>query len=203
MYLFSRAILSSSRSGGLGTIDYSPILALPVLPNILAEWTSLIPLVSHLASYQQDHQIVGMTSLAARIDVSLFPRLGVLDGYRRLLSRGPDFLDRVSTIDQVCLYVWDVNWGSAFPCANGSASQMITRYALRGLNPEGIDMPDSVPGRAEDRRSEKPITGALGSAQSSSAQSPDTRTLSTADLQMKKARFYAQHMALSAFLMSI
>lgn len=193
MYLFSRTVSSTSRSGGLGTIDYSPVLSLPVLPNILAEWTSLIPLVSHLASYQQDHQIVGITSLATRIDVGLFPRLGVLNEHRRLLSGGPDFLDRVSTIDKVCLCVWDVNWGSTFPCANGSASQMITRYALRGLNPEGIDMPDCVPERAQNQEPGKPKTSAVRPSRSFSAQTPGPGALLTADLQMKKARFYIQH----------
>ena len=85
------------------------LFSLPIPPNIMAEWTALIPLVAHLASYRHDHQLAGEAALSGRLNVSLFPRLGVLDGIARLLAGGPDFLDRVSTLDEVNRHVWDVN----------------------------------------------------------------------------------------------
>ena len=133
-----------SRTSGLGTIIYNPFLSLPIPPNIVAEWTSLIPLVAHLASYRHDHQLAGEAALSGRLNVSLFPRLGVLDGIARLLAGGPDFLDRVSTMGEVSHQVWDVNWGSAFPCANGAASSIITAYALSHADWTCVRMPEHV-----------------------------------------------------------
>lgn len=135
---------SSSRSSGLGTITYNPLFSLPTPPNIVAEWTALIPLVAHLASYRHDHQLAGEAALSGRLNVSLFPRLGVLDGIARLLAGGPDFLDRVSTLGEVNRHVWDVNWGSSFPCANGAASSIITTYALGCADSTSVRMPEHV-----------------------------------------------------------
>lgn len=135
---------ASGRTSGLGTISYDPFLSLPTPPNIVAEWTSLIPLVAHLASNRHDHQLAGEAALSGRLNVSLFPRLGVLDGIARLLARGPDFLDRVSTMGEVSHQVWDVNWGSAFPCANGAASSIITAYALSRADWNCVRMPEHV-----------------------------------------------------------
>lgn len=140
---------SSSRNSGLGTIAYNSFLSLPIPPNIVAEWTSLIPLVAHLASYRHDHQLAGEAALSGRLNVSLFPRLGVLDGIARLLARGPDFLDRVSTLSEVSNHVWDVNWGSAFPCANGAASSIITAYALSCADQKSVRMPEHVTAMSE------------------------------------------------------
>ena len=119
-------ISSSNKSSRLGTITYNPYFSLPIPPNIVSEWTALIPLVAHLASYRHNHQLVGEAALSGRLNVSLFPRLGVLDRIARLLAGGPDFLDRVSILGEVNWYVWDVNWGSFFPYANGIASSIIT-----------------------------------------------------------------------------
>lgn len=140
---------SSSRTGGLGAIAYNAFLSLPIPPNIVAEWTSLIPLVAHLASYRHDHQLAGEAALSGRLNVSLFPRLGVLNGIARLLARGPDFLDRVSTLSEVSNHVWDVNWGSAFPCANGAASSIITAYALSRADQKSVRMPEHVTAMSE------------------------------------------------------
>lgn len=136
---------SSARTSGLGTINYNPFLYLPIPPNIVVEWTSLVPLVTHLASYRHDHQLAGEAALCGRLNVSLFPRLGVLDGIARLLAGGPDFLDRISTISEVSHYVWDVNWGSSFPCANGAASSIITSYALSRAECKSVRMPECGP----------------------------------------------------------
>lgn len=134
----------SGRTSGLGTIAFDPFLPLPIPPNIVAEWTSLIPLVAHLASNRHDHQLAGEAALSGRLNVSLFPRLGVLDGIARLLAGGPEFLDRVSTMGEVSHHVWDVNWGSAFPCANGAASSIVTAYALSLTNCKSISMDENV-----------------------------------------------------------
>lgn len=150
---------SSSKSGRLGTITYDPFFSLPIPPNIVAEWTALIPLVAHLASYRHDHQLAGEAALSGRLNVSLFPRLGVLDGIARLLAGGPDFLDRVSTLGEVNRHVWDVNWGSSFPCANGAASSIITEYALGCKDSPTVGMPEHVAAIPRIQDSEQSANG--------------------------------------------
>ena len=149
---------SPGRTNGLGTIAYNPFLSLPTIPpNIVVEWTSLIPLVAHLASYRHDHQLAGEAALSGRLNASLFPRLGVLDGIARLLTGGADFLDRVSTLSEVSNHVWDVNWGSAFPCANGAASSFITAYALSHADNKRVRMPEPVTAMSEVQDHKKTV----------------------------------------------
>lgn len=153
------AISLSNKSSRLGTITYNPFFSLPIPPNIVSEWTALIPLVAHLASYRHNHQLVGEAALSGRLNVSLFPRLGVLDGIARLLAGGPDFLDRVSTLGEVSRHVWDVNWGSSFPCANGAASSIITAYALGCADSTSIRMPEHVATTSKIQDPEKSTNG--------------------------------------------
>lgn len=150
---------SNSRSNGPGTINYNAFFSLPIPPSIVAEWTALIPLVAHLASYRHDHQLAGEAALSGRLNVSLFPRLGVLDGIARLLAGGPDFLDRVSTLGEVSRHVWDVNWGSSFPCANGAASSIITAYALGCAGSTTIRMPEHVAATSKTQDPEQSANG--------------------------------------------
>jgi hypothetical protein len=49
------------------------------------------------------------------------------------MSGNADFLDRACAISEVRRTVWDANWGSVFPCANGSASDILTQEAVRGI----------------------------------------------------------------------
>lgn len=150
---------SNFRSGRPGTITYNPFFSLPIPPSIVAEWTALIPLVAHLASYRHDHQLAGEAALSGRLNVSLFPRLGVLDGIARLLAGEPDFLDRVSTLGEVSRHVWDVNWGSSFPCANGAASSIITAYALGCAGSTTIRMPEHVAAMSKTEDAEQSANG--------------------------------------------
>lgn len=164
---------ASARNSGRGTITYDPFLSLPIPPSIVAEWTSLIPLVAYLASYRHDHQLAGEAALSGRLNVSLFPRLGVLDGIARLLARGPDFLDRVSAMGEVSHQVWDVNWGSAFPCANGAASSIITAYALSRVDWNYVRMPEHVSIFFKPPKSEKTVDATPGSSSVCEAEGPD------------------------------
>lgn len=108
-------------------------------------------------------------------------------GYTRLLNGGPDFLDRVSTIGEVSFWVWDVNRGSTFPCANGSASQMITSYALRGSKSKFIEMPESAPEVIQEQ-----TPGKL-KPYSARVQNSVRGDLAKAELHTKKARIDAFH----------
>ena len=87
--------------------------------------------------------MVGELVLEGHLTIGLFPKLGYLDGLRRLLQGGADFLDRANGNSASTYKVWDVNWGSVFTRANGSAISMITNYALRKQNP-ATHMPDNV-----------------------------------------------------------
>ncbi|KAL9637021.1 MAG: hypothetical protein Q9204_002027 [Flavoplaca sp. TL-2023a] len=129
--------------GDLGTLGVRPFLSISGLPAILTEWSALLPLVSHLANYDDDHRIIGKLALEGHLTVGLFPKLGYLDGLRRLLQYGPAFLDRANANSASTYKVWDVNWGSMFNRANGSAISLITEYALRKQR-KAIDMPEDV-----------------------------------------------------------
>ena len=130
----------SASFGALGLKAYLPIFD---IPPIITEWSALFPLVSHLANYDEDHRMVGQLALEGHLTVGLFPRLGYLDGLRRILQDGADFLDRANANSGSTYRVWDVNWGSVFTRANGSAISIITEYALRKHRQPTL-MPDEV-----------------------------------------------------------
>lgn len=136
-------LYTSGGPANLGTLGVNLRLTLARLPSIVAEWAALIPLLCHLASRHHDHQFIGEAALTGRVHISLFPRLGVLRGIAELLEEGPEFLDRASSTGGRRSDVWDVNWGSVFPCANGAASAMVAEYALRGTR-HAIRIPDRI-----------------------------------------------------------
>ncbi|KUI55414.1 hypothetical protein VP1G_02848 [Cytospora mali] len=109
--------------------------------SVIFEWAALLPLAVYLASSRFSHQLVGQTALTRTICVGLFPRLGVLSSIANFLQNGPDFLDRASSVSELRRTVWDVKWGSVFPCANGAASAMLGSYVLRHIKPEDIPEP--------------------------------------------------------------
>jgi hypothetical protein len=117
-----------AKPGSTGAIAF---FQFPPLPSIVAEWAALIPLVVHLASFQDEYHMIGEAALNCRLSTGLFPRLGYLNGIARLLRGGPAFLDRVSSTGTLSSIVWDVSWGSVFPCANGAARDLLTAYASR------------------------------------------------------------------------
>lgn len=127
----------------LGTLGFRPYLSISKIPAIITEWSALFPLVSHLANYGEDDRLVGELALEGHLTVELFPKLGYLDGLRRLLQLGPEFLDRANANSASTYKVWDVNWGSVFTRANGSAISIITEYALR-KQPRVVQMPEEI-----------------------------------------------------------
>lgn len=123
-------VIPSQRPVNSGTLDLLAFLSLPPLPPIITEWSALVPLICHLASYEEDHRMVGELMLTGRLSTGLFPKLGYLNGIWRFLDRGPDFLDRANTRSECKFKVWDASWGGTFTRANGTASSVITEYAL-------------------------------------------------------------------------
>lgn len=122
------SIFFSESEARLGSLGITPFILGPPLPNILAEWAAILPLVCHLASHRDDYITTGEIALLGRLYVGLFPRLGTLSSIARLLERGTKFLDCASTKGGSGRTVWDVKWGSVFPCANGAASAAISKY---------------------------------------------------------------------------
>ncbi|KAJ4861156.1 hypothetical protein T069G_06144 [Trichoderma breve] len=124
--------ISMAAPASYGTDGADP----PILPvaasqlQIIFEWVGILPLEIYLSGSGLSHWLVGQTSLAGFIGVSLFPRLGILDSLAAFLREGADFLDRASSVSELRHTVWDANWGSVFPCANGAASDILTRYII-------------------------------------------------------------------------
>jgi hypothetical protein len=113
-----------------GTIGISSRLSVSNAPSILFQWTSLIPLVIYLASSSYAHKLVGRAALGGRVITALFPELGVIGSIVNLLDQQFDYLDRACSISEYRREVWDVNWGSTFPCANGSVFEILTKKIL-------------------------------------------------------------------------
>jgi hypothetical protein len=135
------AVVRAVTSFSNGSTNTSTLFTLPAIPTILAEWASLLPLVCHLATWSYGHRIVGDIALRGELRIPLFPRLGVLLGFARLLSNDGNFLDEASSKAGRSDVVYDVKWGSVFPCANGAASQIISNMAVARAGPSTI-LPD-------------------------------------------------------------
>ena len=131
----------------VNTLAISSLFPRASVPSILAEWAALVPLVCHIASYQQDHRLAGEACLMGRLSVDLFPKLGALYGIARLLDDRSAFLDRACVMSDSKFEVWDINWGSQFLCANGVASAIVSAYALRQAH-NVIRMPEIVTSRS-------------------------------------------------------
>ena len=152
-------------SPDLGTIGLKGYLSISNIPSIVTEWSALFPLVAHLANYGEESRMVGELALEGHLTVGLFPKLGYLDGLRRLLQGGADFLDRANGNSESAHKVWDVNWGSVFTRANGSAISIITDYALRKQCPV-LPMPEEVLIKPSPTSAAAPTANAAASGQS-------------------------------------
>ncbi|KAK8071702.1 Peptidase family m3 [Apiospora saccharicola] len=130
------SIFSNPDEANLGSLNTVPLLPCPPLPNIVAEWAAILPLVCHLAGQRDDYKTTGDVALMGRLSVGIFPRLGTFSGLARLLDRSTKYLDYASTRGGTSRTVWDVKWGSVFPTANGAACAVISEYLLvRGRKP--------------------------------------------------------------------
>ncbi|KAI1091080.1 hypothetical protein F5B19DRAFT_460222 [Rostrohypoxylon terebratum] len=149
-------IFASGSEARLGSLGIEPLLSNPPLPNIIAEWAAILPLACHLASSRDDYLTTGDIALLGRLSIGLFPRLGTLSGLARLLDRGTKYLDHASTKGGSSRIVWDVKWGSVFPCANGAACTAISR-CLKNLDTTPPQrMPETKSPQLRKTDSEKP-----------------------------------------------
>lgn len=64
-------------------------------------------------------------------------------------------MDAVSCKGRSTSKVWDVQWGSGFPCANGAASTMIMQYSLDNINEQSIEI---MPDRLSEAKQPEPPT---------------------------------------------
>ncbi|OTA66079.1 hypothetical protein K449DRAFT_420732 [Hypoxylon sp. EC38] len=136
----------ASNNENFGSIGVSlGLINPPYLPTIVTEWAALIPLIIHLASYQDDYITTGNISLLGRIPTSLFPALGTFSNIARFLEEGPGYLDYASTKGGLGQKAWDVNWGSTFPVANGAASASIISFLLKKRRPAIMNIHAWIP----------------------------------------------------------
>ncbi|RBR04367.1 hypothetical protein FVER53590_00107 [Fusarium verticillioides] len=128
-----------------------PVLSTASSPySIIFEWAALLPLVIYLSNNRLPHRLVGQTALTGYVPVALFPRLGVIATIADFLQQGQEFLDRASSGNDLRRKVWDVNWGSIFPCANGAVAAMLSAHALRNVNVQKVpEEVEQIPGSKE------------------------------------------------------
>ncbi len=149
------SIFFSGSEARLGSLGIEPMLPCPPLPNIVAEWAAILPLVCHLASPRDDYITTGDVALLGRLSIGLFPRLGTLSGIARLLQRGTKYLDYASSKGGSSRTVWDAKWGSVFPCANGAAIAAISKSLRRHDRSPPQRMPETLTGKLPWKDSEK------------------------------------------------
>jgi hypothetical protein len=134
------ASASNTTSPSIGTLGITPFLPVSSAPPIIFEWVSLIPLVIYLSTYRHSYKLVGKAALGCSLGVALFPKLGILSSIANFLEEGSEYLDRACSMSELRKEVWDANFGSKFPCANGAASEIIMSSVLqRGI--ASIPMP--------------------------------------------------------------
>ncbi|EAQ83105.1 hypothetical protein CHGG_10923 [Chaetomium globosum CBS 148.51] len=134
----------SSDDARFGALGIPPFFNVPALPTIVAEWAAILPLVSHLASYRDDYAIAGRVALKGKVAISVFPKLGTLSGLSRLLRNPRKFLDHASARGGTSRSVWDVRYGSSFPCSNGAAIDLLIDYLQSRRPPKTIKMPEKM-----------------------------------------------------------
>ncbi|KPI45450.1 uncharacterized protein AB675_638 [Cyphellophora attinorum] len=155
---------NSSADGSLGSLGRVSLIAPPPLPTLIAEWAAIVPLICNLADQRDDYNTIGDVALRGRLFVGLFPRLGTLAGLSRLLGGGKQYLDHASNKGGSSRTVWDVNWGSVFPCANGAVVHTISEYLLAGTQSRVRRMPETCINEARGVDSKKPSIHADKSA---------------------------------------
>jgi hypothetical protein len=155
----STSLFEPPEEARLGSLGLLPFLPCPPLPNMVAEWAAVIPLITHLATPRDDYNMVGDVALRGHLSVGLFPPLGALSGMANLLHQGTEFLDAVSIRGGSSRVVWDVRWGSVFPCVNGGACAAVSRELLsqrEKLKLAPVRMPERLnASRSKDEIGEK------------------------------------------------
>lgn len=144
-----------------GTLQTHSLFTLPYFPTVISEWAGLIPLVLHLTSRRLEYQLAGEAALCQGLSIGLFPKLGALQGIAKLL-KGAAFLDRASAMSETVCTVWDVSWGSVFPCANGAAADIVTKYAIE-RSEAVVELPTRRASKSDD-----PGGGSAGSGSATS-----------------------------------
>ncbi|PLB36803.1 uncharacterized protein BDW47DRAFT_108088 [Aspergillus candidus] len=120
-----------------GTLPLRFWADLPEIPEIVAEWASLVPLTVYLSNMRTAYDLAGEISLRARLSLSIVPKLWELGSIAKLLREREAFLDTASSAGDP-LRVYDVQWGSVFPCYNSAAAVSVAARASRhaGNTPE-------------------------------------------------------------------
>ncbi|RYP15982.1 hypothetical protein DL765_005379 [Monosporascus sp. GIB2] len=148
----SSDLFSSPDEARTGSLGVASFIRGPPLPNIVAEWTALLPLVTHLAGQRNDYIITGEVALSGRLPIGLFPSLGTFSAHSRLLTGGTKFLDHASTRGGSSRTVWDVSWGSVFPCANGAVSSAVISHLLSRSTAPIQRVPERLPATIQSRQ---------------------------------------------------
>ncbi|KAI1204977.1 uncharacterized protein F4807DRAFT_444586 [Annulohypoxylon truncatum] len=117
-----------------GTLLLEFWTTLPDLPSIVTEWVALIPLTVYLSNMRTVYDLAGEVSLRAKLSVSFVPKLWELGSIAKLLREREVFLDNSSSMGDP-LRVYDVQWGSVFPCYNSAAAVSVAVNASRTMVP--------------------------------------------------------------------
>ncbi|EAQ83106.1 hypothetical protein CHGG_10924 [Chaetomium globosum CBS 148.51] len=122
-----------------GSIKVGFWLDLPDIPDLVEEWSAIIPLAVYLSSPRSDFELAGEVTLRGHLSVSIIPKLWALGGIAKMLRQGDVFFDTASGAGDP-LKVYDVQWGSVFPCYNSAAALALTDVVFGGQKKKGPDI---------------------------------------------------------------
>jgi hypothetical protein len=110
-----------STTWSTGSVQLDFWLKLPPIPTPIDQWAALIPLAVYLSNARSDFDLAGEVTLTGRLSVSVIPKLWALGGIVKMLKQADVFFDSASATGDL-LKVYDVQWGSVFPCYNSAAA---------------------------------------------------------------------------------
>lgn len=140
--LTTKAQASETDGWSHGTLLLRFWAALPEIPKIVAEWAALVPLTVYLSNMRTAYDLAGEISLRAKLSVSMVPKLWELGSIAKLLRERETFLDTASSAGDP-LRVYDVQWGSVFPCYNSAAAGSVAANAFYHV-PDTVEIPQDA-----------------------------------------------------------
>lgn len=100
------------------------------IPRVLVICAYIIPIAVYAYSMRTAYDVATLVSLRAKVCPSINLRAWDFMGIARLLGERESFMDNASDANST-LRVYDVQWGSVFPCYNSGVASSVKENAFR------------------------------------------------------------------------
>ncbi|CAI4214287.1 unnamed protein product [Parascedosporium putredinis] len=125
---------STPRAHALGGWSQTTPLSSPpdssTIPKVLVICAYIIPITVYAYSMRTAYDVATLVSLRAKVCPSINLRAWDFMGIAQLLGERESFMDNASDANST-LRVYDVQWGSVFPCYNSGVASCVKENAFR------------------------------------------------------------------------